>query len=145
VLQFTFTATGGTGVYSWQLSSGTLPSGLALSSGGELVGTPTEAGSYTFEVKVSSGSQEELQSVSMEVVKPQLIVADIVAELLGSGSGLSAGDISFLDLIGNNNGRLDLGDFLAWLADSGVTASPGVISQVMKTVSNRTAAVREQQ
>ena len=49
----TITATGGNGSYTFSKTSGTLPSGLTLSSGGVLSGTPTAAGSYTFTVGVT--------------------------------------------------------------------------------------------
>ena len=45
----TITASGGTGPYVFT-SSGTLPTGLSLSSGGVLSGTPTTAGTFTFTV-----------------------------------------------------------------------------------------------
>jgi len=46
----TITATGGTGATTFSTSAGTLPSGLMLSSGGLLSGTPTVTSSYTFTV-----------------------------------------------------------------------------------------------
>jgi hypothetical protein len=46
------TATGGTPPYLWLLASGTLPSGIVLTSDGMLAGTPTLAGSYRFTVEV---------------------------------------------------------------------------------------------
>ena len=55
-------AEGGTGSYTWALSSGSLPSGLTLSSSGAITGTiasTVTTGNYTFTVKVtdtSSGS-----------------------------------------------------------------------------------------
>lgn len=45
----TVTGSGGTGPYSFT-STGTLPTGLSLSSGGTLSGTPTAGGSFTFTV-----------------------------------------------------------------------------------------------
>ncbi|MEB2844730.1 IPT/TIG domain-containing protein [Endobacterium cereale] len=45
-----FTATGGTDAYSFMISGGALPSGLTLSPAGVLSGTPTAAGSSTFQV-----------------------------------------------------------------------------------------------
>jgi uncharacterized delta-60 repeat protein len=45
-------AYGGTPGYTWMLNSGELPPGLALSAGGQVSGTPTEAGTYTFIVRV---------------------------------------------------------------------------------------------
>ena len=51
------TASGGSGSYSWSLNSGTLPSGLVLSSSGTptatISGTPTTVGTYNFTVKVT--------------------------------------------------------------------------------------------
>jgi alpha-tubulin suppressor-like RCC1 family protein len=47
----TLEAEGGSGDYKWSKSSGTLPAGLSLSSGGEISGTPTKSGEFTFTVK----------------------------------------------------------------------------------------------
>lgn len=46
----TLTATGGTAPYSWSLTSGSLCTGLSLSSGGLLSGTPTAAQTCAFGV-----------------------------------------------------------------------------------------------
>jgi uncharacterized repeat protein (TIGR03806 family) len=51
----TFTATGGTGARTWEVSGGTLPPGLALSSAGVLAGTPIAAGSHVFTLLVRDG------------------------------------------------------------------------------------------
>ena len=53
----TFSAAGGTTAYTWQIAGGALPSGLGLSSGGLLSGTPAagSAGPYSFTVQVSDG------------------------------------------------------------------------------------------
>ena len=48
-----FTATGGTAPYSYALSAGVLPTGLALSSSGQLSGTPSVRGSYSFTVRAT--------------------------------------------------------------------------------------------
>jgi Putative Ig domain len=49
-------ASGGTGTLTWTKTSGTLPRGLSLSAGGQLSGTPTKPGSYTFTVQVVDSS-----------------------------------------------------------------------------------------
>jgi|GEM_PF-620938 len=56
-----------------------------------------------------------------------------VNEILASGPGLNTTQKSFLDQIGNNNGGFDLGDFLAYLQLTGVTASPPVSGRVAAT------------
>ena len=45
------TAKGGSGPYTFTVSSGTLPPGLTLSSGGSLSGTPTTEGMFTFTIQ----------------------------------------------------------------------------------------------
>jgi hypothetical protein len=47
------TATGGTGDYSWSVSSGSLPSGLDLYPWGEIYGLPDTPGSYAFTIQVT--------------------------------------------------------------------------------------------
>lgn len=47
---------GGAPHYSWSVSNGALPSGLALSAGGTISGTPTKSGSYSFSAQVKDVS-----------------------------------------------------------------------------------------
>jgi hypothetical protein len=54
----TLHATGGALPYSWALASGTLPTGLTLSAGGVLSGTPTVAGTYSFTVQVTDSAAQ---------------------------------------------------------------------------------------
>ncbi len=49
---YTFTAGGGTPPYLFFCESGSLPAGLSLSQNGTLSGTPTNAGSFGFHIKV---------------------------------------------------------------------------------------------
>jgi M6 family metalloprotease-like protein len=51
-------------------------------------------------------------------------VASVVDQLLMGGGALSQAEISQLDLLGNANGRLDLGDVVAWLDRTGTALSP---------------------
>jgi len=50
-------ATGGTPPYAWAIGSGSLPSGLSLSSGGQISGTPSPAGSTNFTVDVTDAAK----------------------------------------------------------------------------------------
>ncbi|MBX3173939.1 MAG: putative Ig domain-containing protein [Gemmatimonadaceae bacterium] len=56
-------ATGGNGVYTWRIVAGSLPSGLSLSPGGVIVGTPSAVGSANFTVEVTSGNGQTAQQV----------------------------------------------------------------------------------
>ena len=51
-----FSASGGTGPYTYTIISGSLPAGLTLSSGGVLSGTPTAGGTFTFAVRATDSS-----------------------------------------------------------------------------------------
>jgi hypothetical protein len=63
---FTLTAAGGTGPYTWSISSGTLPSGLTLDSAtGRITGSPTVAGTYGNVVVQATDSLGATASQSM--------------------------------------------------------------------------------
>lgn len=49
-------ATGGDGVYTWSLADGTLPTGVGLTDGGALTGTPEDAGTFAFTARVTDGA-----------------------------------------------------------------------------------------
>ncbi len=59
---------GGDGTYKYELSDGTLPPGLALSLGGKISGTPTQAQIGNFTVKVSSGGRSAITRLILRVV-----------------------------------------------------------------------------
>jgi hypothetical protein len=52
----TLAASGGTSPYTWSIASGTLPSGLSLSTNGAISGKPTAAGASTFTVQVKDAT-----------------------------------------------------------------------------------------
>jgi large repetitive protein len=49
-------AAGGVKPYKWSISSGALPPGLTLSSGGNTTGKPTAAGTYSFVIRVDDSA-----------------------------------------------------------------------------------------
>jgi hypothetical protein len=51
-----FSASGGSGTYTYAITNGALPSGLSLSSSGTLSGTPTANGTFTFTVTATDNS-----------------------------------------------------------------------------------------
>ncbi|HVS88720.1 MAG TPA: kelch repeat-containing protein [Candidatus Acidoferrum sp.] len=65
----TLVASGGFGAQTWSLPSGTLPSGLTLSSSGIISGTPARAGTSTFTVAVrDSNAPPQVASASFTIV-----------------------------------------------------------------------------
>ena len=66
----TLEASGGSGDYTWTKTSGTLPSGLSLSDDGEISGTPSSSGDYTFTVKATDSddsSASDTQELSIRI------------------------------------------------------------------------------
>ena len=64
-------ASGGAGPYSWSISEGLLPPGLTFSSAGNISGTPTSAGSFSFTASVrDSGSASVSKSFTLTVAPP---------------------------------------------------------------------------
>ncbi|NIM51147.1 MAG: M6 family metalloprotease domain-containing protein [Gemmatimonadales bacterium] len=129
--QHALSAAGGTGNFSWTLTGGTLPEGVSLDPTGALAGTPAETGSFSFGVRVTSGSQQADGSLVLQVTAPTLAAIGVVEHLLGRRATLSAEDITFLDLLGNRNGMLDVGDFLAWVRSTPSAASSAVLGRVL--------------
>jgi hypothetical protein len=70
---FAFQASGGTGLYNYAISAGSLPGGLSLNtSTGVLSGTPTQSGGFSFTVRVGDVNLPSLspamQTYSLQVV-----------------------------------------------------------------------------
>ncbi|GMA65948.1 hypothetical protein GCM10025859_66100 [Alicyclobacillus fastidiosus] len=86
--QQTLTATGGTGNYTWSIVSGTLPTGLQLSSSGVISGTSTQTkpSIVTVQATGSSGMTQTKQ-----------VVVDVVPhgqrEVVWQASGLNAANV----------------------------------------------------
>ncbi len=86
----TVTASGGTAPYSYAVTSGALPGGLSLSSGGTLAGTPTAGGTFTFTVTATdastgSGPYSGSRSYSV-VINAQPVTAAPVVTAPANGS-----------------------------------------------------------
>ena len=57
-----FSATGGTTPYSWSISGGTTPPGLAMNTNGDLSGIPTTVGTFKFTVMVTDAAKNTATS-----------------------------------------------------------------------------------
>ncbi len=64
----TLTAQGGLPPYTYAITSGSLPSGLTLSSGGTISGTPTAVGAYSFTVTATDSESPTPQTASLPLI-----------------------------------------------------------------------------
>jgi uncharacterized protein (TIGR03437 family) len=70
-------ASGGTPPYRWSLASGSLPPGLSLTTGGQISGTPSAAGTFGFTVRVqdaANGNATRGLSITMAAAGGPLLV-----------------------------------------------------------------------
>ena len=110
----------GAGSYSWVVDSAAPPPGLALSSGGGVLsGAPTDTGAYVFRVSVTDGAATSRRTMTLRVAEPSLTLQQVLN--LAFAGPFPAGDDRrrYLDLQGNGNGMLDIGDVLRWLQRTG--------------------------
>jgi hypothetical protein len=147
----TMRATGGDGVFDWRLTAGELPAGVTLEAGGVVRGRPATSGSFRFTATVASVELTAQREFTLVVSKPALASNAVLDALLGGSAALTADERSFLDLLGNHNGRLDVGDVRAWLVDAKALqpdARPGEALaaltrlEAQRSLSSRPAAAR---
>jgi uncharacterized protein YhjY with autotransporter beta-barrel domain len=76
----TVTATGGTGPYSYSVTSGALPAGVSLSSAGLISGTPTAAGTFNIGItardsSTGSGPYTATAAYSLSIAAPTIVMS----------------------------------------------------------------------
>ncbi|HEY1021556.1 MAG TPA: choice-of-anchor Q domain-containing protein, partial [Flavisolibacter sp.] len=86
LLDLPLSATGGTGSYTWTLSSGNLPQGVYLSPQGVLKGVPVLTGSLTFVVAVTDGTLVGSRQYTIQV-NPGVARLHVSQFANGSNSG----------------------------------------------------------
>lgn len=91
-------ATGGTGSYSWSVTSGGLPAGMSLDQAGVLSGTPTVSDARDVTVQVESGHQIQSRVLSLQVFDPlEVATTELTDGIVGvaySGTLDAAGGVS---------------------------------------------------
>jgi Putative Ig domain len=60
---------------TWSIQSGSLPTGVTLSTAGLLSGTPTTEGSYTFVVKAQAGNIVDTETETLTVRQPVVVTS----------------------------------------------------------------------
>ena len=160
----TLTAYGGPTNYTWGIASGSLPTGLSLSSSGVISGTPTVAGTNNFIVRATNAlSATTTQALSLVIysfstsvtfaVTPTVVSNTYTGTISLLASNLASGETvvvqKYLDL--NTNGTIDSTDWLvqqfnltdgqAGMVIGGVT-NFNVPGDLNGTVSNITASVK---
>jgi large repetitive protein len=77
-LRKTFTATGGSGTYTWALASGALPTGVTLDAAkGAISGTPQKAGTFAFALTATDSEGRVANASAALAVAPKLAVKTI--------------------------------------------------------------------
>ncbi|MFL5578837.1 MAG: putative Ig domain-containing protein [Gemmatimonadaceae bacterium] len=106
-------------------AGGALPTGVSLAAAtGELKGVPEAVGEFRFTVRARSDTFSVERELTLSVAAPAVTAAQVLDKLLGDGA-LEADRVRYLDLLGNRNGRLDVGDVRAWLqANAAASADP---------------------
>lgn len=129
----TLRAEGGTAAAAtFSVAAGALPPGVSLSAAtGELRGVPEAVGEFAFTVRARSDTFTVERELRVAVSAPAVAAAAVLDKLLGDGP-LDADRVRYLDLLGNRNGRLDVGDVRAWLA-AGAGASADPAAQDLRT------------
>jgi M6 family metalloprotease-like protein len=115
----TLRASGGNAAFDWRVVVGALPAGLSLAPNGVLSGIPTASGASRFTAIATSDGLSAQREFELTVSKPSVAASAVLEQLLGVSSTLTTDERSFLDLLGNRNGRVDIGDVRAWLVDVG--------------------------
>lgn len=138
---------GGSGPYSFSVSSGALPAGLTLSPGGVISGSPMASGNFSFTVRSTdalgqSNTSEFLIGVGT-VGSPR--IAAVVSAANYAANGVSPGEI--VTIFGSNIGPASLVSFTVVNNMVGTTLSntrvlfDGVAAPIIYTSQNQIATV----
>ncbi len=105
-----------------------------------LSGIPTSSGTFRFTAVATSDGLSAQREFELTVTKPTIAATAVLDQLLGGSSSLTAEERGFLDLLGNRNGRVDVGDVRAWLVDIGALpagASPSASLSALTALRER--------
>jgi len=139
-----------------ETSSGRLVAGETTGLALRVDITSLSPGHHSASIEFAGGDDELPDTLRVE-----LMVSDgpgvrhgpeqVAAHLLGAGASLGSDELDYIDLVGNGNGRFDIGDLRAWLIQAGELAAdapvlnlrPGYTSQPDSTSEGLPAVGRE--
>ena len=114
----TLVATGTVATPTWSLVGGALPAGVTFATASGIVsGLPEETGAFSFVVQADDGTRTGVRTYTLDVTAPVLVRNDVADAVLGVAGLLTADEIRYLDLLGNRNGSLDIGDLRAYVLE----------------------------
>ncbi|CAJ0793742.1 hypothetical protein LMG19083_02478 [Ralstonia psammae] len=151
----TITASGGTSPYSYAISAGALPTGMALTSGGVLSGTPTAGGTFNFTVTANDSSTgtgtpySGSRAYSLTIGAPSMTITPAAGALSGTAGtsysrsfSVSGGTSPYTYAFVVNSGTLPTG--LNWNAAtatlSGTPTSAGTVNFTVTGTDSSTGA-----
>jgi hypothetical protein len=123
------TATDGVPGVHWLIASGPLPTGLTLEENTGLIsGIPEATGDFFFAVEAraataNAGEWRTTRSFALSLRAPQVASSAVMDHMAGVHP-LPADLLRYIDLLGNRNSRLDVGDVAAWLEATGQLGTP---------------------
>jgi hypothetical protein len=77
---------------------------------GVVRGIPEEEGRFLFLVEARSRALLATKELQLPVEVPQVARQNAIAEILQRGPALTLEEERYLDIVGNHNGRFDIGD-----------------------------------
>ncbi len=110
----TLSASGGTAPYSWILASGSMPSGLTLSSSGVISGTPTLSGTSYFSVTAKDSASSPQAATQAESIT---MASASTSSPLSPPSGYTSSQMIFEDKF--NSSTLDTNVWNPWMSAGG--------------------------
>ena len=126
-------ATGGTLPYTWTLSSGSLPTGIAVQSAGSISGTTSQSGSFNIAIEVTdSSSPKQTSSQSLTLTVDAAVAVTITPTMVSVASGAST---QFTALVSNtSNVAVTWSASLGSISSAGLYQAPTVTSNTATTV-----------
>jgi Zn-dependent metalloprotease len=128
-------ASGGTAAYTYAVTDGTFPTGLTLNTDGTILGTPTAAGTFTFEVTATdaNGCEGVNSSYSVDITCPTITLDDTLPDVT-AGTNYAGNSIIASDGTAPYTYAVTAGTFPTGLtlnsngAITGTTTAPGTFT-----------------